>query len=194
MKLPVCKVDQPCKRFAEEQQRWGWRRKLGRKRRRGLGDFLTRSPKQTLGQVVEVVLNQSIYYKTLQTLENELWKQLNRRGRKRSRRKNKSSSRPSRRRKRRRRGPVAARARRRREVGRCLQSSQIKLLQASLPRWVGLSVENLKLADSDPSFIRYFFGVSIPPSTPSLSITSPRKAPQDKFHVPIYLFQPNWPV
>ena len=68
---------------------------------------------------------------------------------------------------------MAARARRRREVGRCLQSSQIKLLQASLPRWVGLSVENLKLADSDPSFIRYFFGVSIPPSTPSLSICLP---------------------
>ena len=151
MKLLVCKVDQPCKRFAEEQQRWGWRRKLGRKRRRGLGDFLTRSRKQTLGQVGGIVLNQSIYFKTLQTLENELWRQLNRRERRRSRRRNKSSPRPSRKR-RRRRGPVAVRARRRREVGRCLQSSQIKLLQASLPRWVGLSVGNLKLAGFNPSF------------------------------------------
>ena len=25
-------------------------------------------------------------------------------------------------------------------------------------------------------------------------VTSPWKAPWDKFHIPIYLFQPNWPV
>ena len=75
---------------------------------------------------------------------------------------------------------MAARARRSREVGRCLQSSQIKLLQASLPRWVALRVENLKLADSDPSFIRYFFGVSIPPSTPSLSMSTSQAQEAEK--------------